>query len=148
MEHRLCKLMRKERKLSAQNSSWDLCRLMLRICPRFLQIHRGYRSNDLNANNKTLKQICMLKASPVNQALKGVMWAGAGMRSLGEPGIVSRLQVWAFTGGSKECALLDCSLGPDPVFQVIWGPLLIQSPCILREICLCSICCTGNWLVI
>jgi hypothetical protein len=34
---------------------------------------RGYSSNDLKANNKTLKQICMLKASTVNHALKGEM---------------------------------------------------------------------------
>lgn len=36
-------------------------------------MHRGYGSNALNANNKTLKPICMLKAGTVNHALKGVM---------------------------------------------------------------------------
>lgn len=63
--------MRKERKLSAQNSSWDLCRLMLRICPRFLQIHRGYRSNDLNANNKNLETNLHVKSKPCKSGTEG-----------------------------------------------------------------------------
>lgn len=77
---------------------------------------RGYSSNDLKANNKTLKQICMLKASTVNHTLKGEweldlecgLWEGWS--------IVTRLQASALTVGSEKCALGDCSLCPDPLF--------------------------------
>lgn len=40
VEHCLCKLMRNEQTLHAQNVRWAPCRPVLRICPRFVNAQR------------------------------------------------------------------------------------------------------------